>query len=135
MRSEILQKIIDTTPKDVEIFIDKYTDLVVRINQVLRQKGYTQKQLAQKLDKKPSEIHKWLSGEHNFTLRSIAKLEAELGVTLLEVLKQAKQTEFVSNIGTITFKVYVNNELPQNKITRWNSAQPNPNFKITSNVG
>jgi len=85
MRSKILQEILDETPKDVEIFVDKYTDLVIRINQILREKGYTQKSLANKLDKSPSEIHKWLSGDHNFTLRSIAKLEAELGETLLEV--------------------------------------------------
>ena len=135
MRSEVLQKIIDTTPKDVEIFIDKYTDLVVRINQILRERGVTQKLLAHKLDKKPSEIHKWLNGEHNFTLRSIAKLEAELGVTLLAVPKQNTKTEFVNTSGSTIFKVYVNNELPQPKIKHWNSAKSNPNFNKIINVG
>ena len=85
MRSEVLQKIIDETPDEVKIFVDKYTDLVIRINQILHEKGYTQKSLAGKMNKNPSEIHKWLNGNHNFTLRSIAKLEAELGETLLEV--------------------------------------------------
>ena len=85
MRSEVLQKILDETPDEVKIFVDKYTDLVIRINQILHEKGYTQKALAGKMNKNPSEIHKWLNGNHNFTLRSIAKLEAELGETLLEV--------------------------------------------------
>ena len=85
MRSKVLQRILDQTPKDVEIFVDKYANLVLRINQILREKGYTQKSLAEKLEKRPSEIHKWLNGNHNFTLRSIAKLEAELGEILLEV--------------------------------------------------
>ncbi|MBK8153775.1 MAG: hypothetical protein IPK61_12500 [Saprospiraceae bacterium] len=40
------------------------------------------------MDKKPSEISKWLSGEHNFTLRSLAKLSAELGEPLMEVPKK-----------------------------------------------
>ena len=46
MRSEVLQKILDETPDDVKIFVDKYTDLVILINQLLHEKGYTQKSLA-----------------------------------------------------------------------------------------
>ena len=50
MRSKVLQRILDKTPKDVEIFVDKYADLILRINQILREKGYTQKSLAENLD-------------------------------------------------------------------------------------
>lgn len=53
--------------------------------------------MAEKLDKKPSEISKWLSGEHNFTLRSLAKLSAELGEALLEVPKKKTQTTFMED--------------------------------------
>ena len=35
------------------------------------------------LDKKPSEITKWLSGLHNLTLKSIIKMEVALGVNLM----------------------------------------------------
>lgn len=96
MRSKVLQRIVDKTPKDVVLFVDKYADLVLRINQILSEKGYTQKSLAEKMEKRPSEIHKWLSGDHNFTLRSIAKLEAELGEILLEVPVRKPITEFQS---------------------------------------
>jgi transcriptional regulator with XRE-family HTH domain len=110
MRSKVLQKILDETPKEVEIYVDKYADLVLRINQILREKGYTQKSLAEKLEKRPSEIHKWLNGDHNFTLRSIAKLEAELGEILLEVPVRKPITEFKSHYQktTYTFTVYKN---------------------------
>lgn len=97
MRSKVLQNILDETPKDVAIFVDKYADLVLRINQILSEKGYTQKSLAEKMEKRPSEIHKWLSGDHNFTLRSIAKLEAELGEVLLAVPVRKPTTVFQSN--------------------------------------
>ena len=30
-------------------------------------------------------LDEWLNGEHNFTLRSLAKLEAELGETIIHV--------------------------------------------------
>ena len=49
----------------------------MRISDLIAEKGITQKSLAESLDKKPSEISKWLSGNHNFTIRSLAKLEAE----------------------------------------------------------
>ena len=95
MRSKIFQEILDETPEDVEIFVRLYADLVVRINQLLLENNISKKQLADKLDKKPSEISKWLSGEHNFTLRSLAKLSAELGEPLLEVPKKKAKTETV----------------------------------------
>src|SRR5690606_11476552 len=79
MRSQVFQRILDSAPKDVDIFVDWYANLVVRINQLLRENNISKKELAEKMDKKPSEISKWLSGEHNFTLRSLAKLSAELG--------------------------------------------------------
>ena len=31
------------------------------------------------------EISKWLGGNHNFTLRSLAKLQAELGEEIIQV--------------------------------------------------
>lgn len=85
MRSKVFQRILDNTPEEVKIFTRHYGDLVVRINSLLKEKGYLQKDLAEKLNKKPSEISKWLNGEHNFTLRSLAKLEAELGAPLFYV--------------------------------------------------
>lgn len=88
MRSKIAQSILDETPEEVRIFVRKYGDIVVRVNQLLREKGFTQKELAGKLDKTPSEISKWLNGDHNFTLRSIAKLEAILGEPILIVAKR-----------------------------------------------
>lgn len=106
MRSKVFQRILDKTPEDVIIFTRMYGDLVIRINSLIKQKGYTQKQLAEKLDKKPSEINKWLKGEHNFTLRSLAKLEAELGAPLLYV---PKTKTFKSQLGENTsFTVYTN---------------------------
>ena len=43
---------------------------------LLSDKGLKQKDLADKMGKSEAEVSKWLSGTHNFTLRSIAKIEA-----------------------------------------------------------
>ncbi len=104
MRSKLFQEILDETPKDVEIFVRLYAKLVIRINEILQAKGLTQKALAESLDKNPSEIHKWLSGEHNLTLRSIAKLEAELGEPLLVVPEFKPSSKILPEMGKAKMK-------------------------------
>lgn len=85
MRSKIAREIQEETPEEVRIFVRQYTDIVLRINQLLQEKGYTQKDLAEKMNKRPSEINKWLRGNHNLTLKTLAKLEAELGEPIIAV--------------------------------------------------
>lgn len=88
MRSKIADRIMASTPDETKRFVRKYGDMVVTVHQILREKGITQKMLAERMGKTPSEISKWLSGEHNFTLRSITKLEAELGEDLIYIRKK-----------------------------------------------
>lgn len=135
MRSKIVDRLLKSTPKDLEIFVDWYADLVVRINQILRENNISKKELAEKMDKKPSEISKWLNGEHNFTLRSLAKLSAELGEPLLEVPKRKPHATFISGYSRSvhTFVVYKKLEpAKQSKVIEWQQAN-----KLTplSNVG
>lgn len=126
MRSKTVDRLLNSTPKDIEIFVDLYADLVVRINQLLREKGISKKELAEKLEKKPSEISKWLGGEHNFTLRSLAKLSAELGEPLLEVPKKKAPSHFISGYSRSvhTFVVYKKMETPKkSNIIQWQQAK------------
>ena len=102
MRSKTAQRILDRTPEETRIFVRKHADIVVRINQLLKAKGFTQKNLAEHMDKKPSEISKWLSGEHNFTLRSIAKLEAELGESIICIPQEKVYTNISNTTTTMT---------------------------------
>jgi len=88
MRSKIAERIMSKTSEETKLFVKKYGDIMVRVHQILREKGITQKNLAERMGKTPSEISKWLSGEHNFTLRSLAKLEAELGTEIIYVHKR-----------------------------------------------
>lgn len=87
MHSKIARKIQDETPEEVRIFVRQYTDIVLRINEILREKRYTQKDLAERMNKRPSEINKWLKHPHNLTLRTLAKLEAELGERIIYTSK------------------------------------------------
>lgn len=97
MRSKIAQKLLDKTSIETKEFVSLYSDIVVRINELIAEKGYSQKELAESIGKNPSEISKWLKGEHNFTLRSIAKLQAQLGEPIICVPKSKK---FKSDLGS-----------------------------------
>lgn len=77
----------------------KHSDIVVRVYQLLKERGWTQKDLAESLGKAPSEISKWLSGDHNFTLRSLVKLEAELGADIIYIPK--KDSFHIQRGGTL----------------------------------
>lgn len=109
MRSQIAKRILAETPEETKIFVNLYADIVVRVNQLLKDKGLNQKALAEKLDKRPSEISKWLKGDHNFTIKSIAKMQAELGETIIYVPKRRVFTSSNGNKKSLT--VYVNNPI------------------------
>ena len=83
----IFRQTLDDIPAETHIFIQKYTDILDRVQAILERKGMKRRDLAAALGKSESEVSKWLAGEHNFTLRSIAKLEAVLGEEILTVSK------------------------------------------------
>lgn len=83
----LFRKTLDEIPPETHIFIRKYTDILDRVQALLDKKGMKRRDLAAALGKSESEVSKWLAGEHNFTLKSIAKLEAVLGEDILVVAK------------------------------------------------
>lgn len=78
-------------PEDVERFVDINLDISQQVFALLEEKGWNQSDLANALDKSNAEISKWLSGTHNLTLRSIAKMEAVLGADIIITPKKAAQ--------------------------------------------
>lgn len=91
MRSALRQRVRERVTPDQKIYVHKMMDLVVRIDQALATKKWKKKDLAEALEKRPSEISKWLSG-HNLTIRTLAKLEAALGEELLVVTKPSNNS-------------------------------------------
>ena len=56
-----------------------------RISEILKAKGLTQKDFARLLNKRDSEISSWLTGRHNFTAQTIARIETALGSKLISI--------------------------------------------------
>lgn len=57
-----------------------------RIYELMQKRGLNKIQLAQALGKRPSEITKWLSGQHNFTIKTLSTLQAFFGEPLVAVI-------------------------------------------------
>lgn len=74
---------IEKMPEDSKIFVDKSLEIADYIFRVMEQKGMKQKDLAEKMGKSEAEVSKLLAGMHNYTLRSISKMEAALGCTII----------------------------------------------------
>lgn len=86
----ILEQEFAKIPEGIRHEIDLYFDIVVRINEILERRGWCQADLARVMGKKEPEISKWLSGKHNFTIQTIAKIETALGEDIISVKKYRK---------------------------------------------
>ena len=56
-----------------------------KIHSLLKTGGMTQKEFARRMGKTESEVSVWLSGQHNFTLRTLARISAVLGEDVVSV--------------------------------------------------
>lgn len=57
-----------------------------RLDAVLTEKGITQHELARRLGKRDSEVSKWLTGRHNFTTNTIARIEQAIGERIITIV-------------------------------------------------
>lgn len=86
LKAEVIpefEESIASMPEDSKIFVDKSLEIADFIFWIMEQKGMKQKDLADKMGKTEAEISKFLAGMHNYTLRSIAKIESALGATVI----------------------------------------------------
>jgi ribosome-binding protein aMBF1 (putative translation factor) len=92
--SPAIDKLMEETDEKEYKKIEKRMMLAARIDEAKRAKGWKNKDLAKALGKKPSEISKYLSGTHNFTVDSLSDLEEVLGIQLLN-LKEKPKTQIL----------------------------------------
>lgn len=83
--SNTFQQMIAEVPQDIQAEIDLSFDISNAIEFLMRERGLTKKQFADALGRKPSEITKWLSGQHNFTIRTLAMLSTFFGTPVIRV--------------------------------------------------
>lgn len=56
-----------------------------RLDALMHEKGLSKKQLADAIGKRPNEVTRWLSGEHNFTISTLSRLSSFFGQPIVIV--------------------------------------------------
>ena len=120
---------IDEMHEDSKIFVDKSLEIAHYIFQIMEQKGLKQKDLAEKMGKTEAEVSKWLAGMHNYTLRSIAKIEAALGSTIICTPVKVYKTNMVH----YRLKTDVGNMKQTDSLPKLNYAKQAPVFEMYQN--
>ena len=77
------KQMVTEVPQDVKTEVDLSFAIADEIYRLMQERGLSKKQFAEALGKKPSEVTKWLSGQHNFTIRTLSLLSSFFGKPLV----------------------------------------------------
>lgn len=83
---ELFNQCVAEISEDVKKEMELSYAISYRIDCALRDRGLTQKQFAKMVGKTEAEVSRWLSGRHNFTIRTLAKISTALGVDVIPFL-------------------------------------------------
>lgn len=85
LHNKLFQDFVSNVPTEVREEITLNIEIANRISDILKERKLSQKDFAQMMGKRPSEISKWLSGTHGFTTATLAKIRETLGDPIVEV--------------------------------------------------
>lgn len=72
-------------PESLQREVELSFQISDRIYELMQERGLSKKQFADALGRRPCEITKWLSGQHNFTIATLAMLSAFFGKSIITV--------------------------------------------------
>ncbi len=81
-----LEEMLGPIPESLQQETELSFQISDRIYELMKQRGLTKKQFADALGKRPCEVTKWLSGQHNFTIATISMLSTFFGQPVIAVL-------------------------------------------------
>ena len=80
-----LVELMGPIPDHIQNEVNLSFQIANRIESLMQEKGMTKKQLADSLGRRPSEITKWLSGNHNFTIATLSMISSFFGKPIVIV--------------------------------------------------
>lgn len=86
----IFDEIYSKVPENSKRMSSYSFAIAARIDEILKRKGWNKTDFALAMGKTNAEISKWMSGQHNFTIATIAKIETTLGDDILSVKRYRK---------------------------------------------
>lgn len=73
---EDYNKVVDSIPAFIHKEVDMEMAVSNRIYELMQEKGLSKAEFARSIGKRPCVVTKWLSGQHNFTLATLAMLSS-----------------------------------------------------------
>lgn len=78
-------RIVSSIPEHIHKEVDIEMAVSNRIYNLMTQKGLSKAEFARSIGKRPCEITKWLSGQHNFTISTLAMLPSFFGQPIITI--------------------------------------------------
>lgn len=78
-------EMVGQVPKEIKEELDLSFAISSKIDALMQERGLSKKQFADQIGKRPSEITRWLSGQHNFTVSTLAMLSSFFGKSIISV--------------------------------------------------
>ena len=79
------RSMVASVPAEIKEEIDLSFKISNRIVELMNDRHLSRKQFADALGKRPCEVTKWLSGQHNFTISTLAMLSTFFGQSIITV--------------------------------------------------
>lgn len=80
-----LEEMLGPIPESLQKETELSFQISDRIYELMQQRGLSKKQFADALGKRPCEVTKWLSGQHNFTISTLSMLSTFFGQPVIAV--------------------------------------------------
>lgn len=98
-KTAVLERMRQKISPEQREFVKMNLSIARQIGYLLKKQGLTQKEFAEKLEKNESEVSRYLSGLHNVSLKTLAKIKVALGediiTTPIEACEKYKTFVFV----------------------------------------
>lgn len=82
--NKLMNEIRATIKPETKKQLDWAVDIANRIYEILEEKNLSQKEFAILMGKTETEVSRWLSGTHNLTLATLAKISIALGEDIIQ---------------------------------------------------
>ncbi len=99
--SPLIKKIFSEIPPVLELQVHTKMTLAARLDDIITARGWGKSEFAEKVNKNPSEISKWLSGTHNFTIDTLAEIAAALNMSVADLFGPTPEQQVINKVHTV----------------------------------
>ncbi len=99
-KSRIVTELLSEITPVEKIQTSTKMTLAARLDDLIAARGWGKSEFAEKVNKNPSEITKWLSGTQNFTIDTLAEIAVALGMSVVELFAP-KRVQVINKVKIV----------------------------------